>query len=40
MHLGVKESSNAHSPLKSVAEGLHLLLANCKVWGPSYVFTP
>ena len=31
---GVKESSNAYPPLKSIAERLWLILDNCKVYLP------
>ena len=35
---GVRDSQNGFGPLKSLAESLRLILENCKVWPPSYIF--
>ena len=37
---GVRDSSDAFGPLKSVASGLCFILENCEVWSPSYIRYP
>ena len=35
---GVRDSLNSFGPLRSLAGDLCLILENCKVWPPSYIF--